>query len=731
MQIGTKQGGPTIRRTVVFVAALSLISTLAPASHAYKRPGEVIERVSMGTNGRQTEGDGGTRADMTASGAPTVSANGRWVAFASRANDLDPNDDLLLGVVVGDRDVLNVFLHDRKTKTTQLVSGTYRGDLPELPELGGNSTSPVISANGRWVAFASDVMNLVENDLNKATDIFVWDRKNNKTERVSVASDGSEADEDSQGIFNEHPVSISGDGRYIAFSSTAGNLTEEPVSGCLVDAAGIRRGPCNNNIYVHDRQSKQTRLVSPGRDGSAADANSYAPSISESGKYVVFASDATNLTINDDNVCLPGFFTQTVSCRDVFIYDLDAKQLELVSVGVDGTSAQGDGFVGSASIGPVAVTKNGRFVAFNSGACDLVPNHGSRNCSDRPGHAYVRDREQKRTYRVSVSSTGMPFYCSCTSSSAGEEGGGASLDASGRYYVLEGLLDDKSRRAPPAGNYPCDADQCTAGTDACSGCEGGTFVYDLRTGAQAPVMTVVPPPGKHRLSVNESMPTEPSIRYDGREVLFWSKEPLVPDDTNENFDVFVYDRGAPLGTGGFLGSPPKGEPDPPPDDRICVVPDVCIPPLDAASWTDGTDDLDDVLTQQGANLFGASLAYRPQYQDVFAAIELEAMPQVLPGLSPIFYGLSFNVAGKSFEVRASSLLGGTFELFDCTDSQLCEKVAALAGGYGTTGERVVFSLPLSKLGLEDGGGLSDVKAYSALGSPFTGAHKTLDELRFD
>jgi hypothetical protein len=105
------------------------------------------------------------------------------------------------------------------------------------------------------------------------------------------------------------------------------------------------------------------------------------------------------------------------------------------------------------------------------------------------------------------------------------------------------------------------------------------------------------------------------------------------------------------------------------------------------------------------------------------------MPTVIPGLSPIFYGLRFESGTKSYEVRATSILGGTFGLFDCTGSSVCTKVADLRGGYGTTGMRVVFSLPLEEIGLEKGGELKDVVAFSGIGSYLTGATKVLDRVR--
>jgi hypothetical protein len=101
----------------------------------------------------------------------------------------------------------------------------------------------------------------------------------------------------------------------------------------------------------------------------------------------------------------------------------------------------------------------------------------------------------------------------------------------------------------------------------------------------------------------------------------------------------------------------------------------------------------------------------------------------VPGLSPIFYGLRFGIEDRSYEVRATSLLGGTFGLFDCTHSPTCTKVADLRGGYGTTGMRVVFLLPLEEIGLENGGQLKDVTAFSSLGSYLSGTTKILDQVK--
>ncbi|MGH2755516.1 MAG: hypothetical protein ACRDLB_13950 [Actinomycetota bacterium] len=200
------------------------------------------------------------------------------------------------------------------------------------------------------------------------------------------------------------------------------------------------------------------------------------------------------------------------------------------------------------------------------------------------------------------------------------------------------------------------------------------------------------------------------------------------DDSHYPIDIFLRDLGTELGIGGLGGAAPNQDP---PDDRVCVG-DVCVPPGAAVSSADDADDLDDALTEQGANLYGASLAYRPHYDDLFAVIELEYMPKVIPGASPTFYGLRFESAGRSYEVRATSLNFGTFGLFDCTGSRpACAKVADLRGGYGTTGMRVVFSLPLREIGLEKGGKLRGITAFSGVGSYLTGASKILDAVRLE
>lgn len=143
-------------------------------------------------------------------------------------------------------------------------------------EANAHSRSPAVSADGRYVVFQSEASNLVANDTNEASDIFVHDRESGEIERVSLASDGMEANGAS------HTPSISADGRYVAFESQATNLVSENTNG-------------RNNIFVHDRQTGETNLVSVGLAGMPDQGGSYTPAISADGRYVAFASEAIHL----------------------------------------------------------------------------------------------------------------------------------------------------------------------------------------------------------------------------------------------------------------------------------------------------------------------------------------------------------------------------------------------------------------------------------------------------
>ncbi len=270
-------------------------------------------RVSVASDGAQ--GDAG-------SDLPSISASGRYVAFSSWATNL----------VAGDLNATaDIFVHDRQTGETTRVSVASDGGQGE-----DWSTSPSISALGRYVAFTSYATSLVVGDTNDAADVFVRDRQTGETTRVSVASGGA------QGDAGSYTPSISADGRYVAFYSLATNL----VTGDTNSTA---------DIFVHDRQTGETSRVSVDSDGmQAVGGHCYAPSISADGRYVAFYSYATNLVAGDTNDAL-----------DVFAHDRQTGETTRVSVASDG--AQGDGGSYSPSISAM-----GTLVAFDSVATNLV-----------------------------------------------------------------------------------------------------------------------------------------------------------------------------------------------------------------------------------------------------------------------------------------------------------------------------------------------------------------------
>jgi Tol biopolymer transport system component len=194
-------------RLVTVLMLLSLLVNPALAS-----PGTTT-RVSVASNGAQGNGD---------SFSSSISADGRYVAFHSIASNL----------VSGDTNgAWDVFVHDRQSGQTTRVSAASNG-----AQGNGDSESPSISADGRYVAFSSDASNLVSGDTNGAWDVFVHDRQSGQTTRVSAASNGAQGNGDS-----ESP-SISADGRYVAFSSDASNLVSGDTNGAW-------------DVFVHDRQS--------------------------------------------------------------------------------------------------------------------------------------------------------------------------------------------------------------------------------------------------------------------------------------------------------------------------------------------------------------------------------------------------------------------------------------------------------------------------------------------
>jgi len=339
--------------------ALLALALVAPAA------AQVTTRVSVGYGGVQATGG--------SSQLNAISTDGRCVAFHSEATNLVSGDTNGFG---------DIFVHDRLLGTTEIVSIAPGGALGN-----GTSTEPDISADGRYVVFHSSASNLVVGDTNGAPDVFVHDRQLGTNERVSVDSSGAQS--------NGQSLSpcVSGDGRYTAFYSIATNL----VAG---DTNGIA------DVFVHDRQLGTTERVSVSIGGAQGNAASFHPRLSYDGRYVAFHSSATNLVAGDVN----GF-------PDVFVRDRQLGTTELVSLSSGG--AQGNF---SSNVG--GISDDGRYVAFSSGASNLVA--GDTNAVN---DVFLRDRQAGTTERVSISSGGAQ---------ANGSTGSSDISADGRFVAFDG-----------------------------------------------------------------------------------------------------------------------------------------------------------------------------------------------------------------------------------------------------------------------------------------------------
>ena len=220
-------------------------------------PAPPLERVSRLLSGAELDAD---------SRSPVISDDGRYVAFMTYS-------DLLGNDANGRPDIV---VKDRQTKVLEVISITVGGSTGNA-----GSFNPRLSNDANIVVFRSEASDLVPDDTNDRWDIFVRDRSAGITSRISVASDGSQANH------NSMEASVSADGRYVAFRSLASNLVADDTNN-------------RADIFVHDRDSGQTAIVSRP-PGGQADGHSANPALSGNGQWIVFESDATNLVAGDSN----------------------------------------------------------------------------------------------------------------------------------------------------------------------------------------------------------------------------------------------------------------------------------------------------------------------------------------------------------------------------------------------------------------------------------------------
>ncbi|HVL82154.1 MAG TPA: hypothetical protein VM840_11265 [Actinomycetota bacterium] len=585
-----------------------------------------------------------------------------------------------------------------------------------------------ITPDGRFVAFDTLLVDLVEGDENDAYDVFVRDTVTGVTERVSVTTEGAGADGHS------YWPSISADGRYVAFESEASNLVPGDTNG-MVD------------VFVHDRETGETRRASVGPSGEQATRDAVSPSMSADGRYISFSTNGAPFVPGDDNLCqeivlkdlesgavehitvTPSGETSEGVCTygitsdisadgryvafetqmhdlvegdlnaswDIFVRDRQREATERVSVAGDESEAN------YVSYSP-AISGDGRFISFYSCASNLVPEDhnssgtkvtgflGSNTCFD----AFVRDRELGRTERVSVSSFGEEASHGAT---------WTDITPDGRFVAF---ASHSTNLVPGAADYL-----------------ERVYVHDRST-RQTELVSLGPDGGPLPAA---SWANAPAISADGRSVAF-----------NTGTQVWRRDRGPATGIG-EIGLSVEGD------------------TVSASGWAglagevltraeDPADDAVDPGADLGGDLRMASIVYRPEEKDLLVRMSVEALPSsstsavgsnyVIPGVAGapgVVHTLRFSVNGRRWEVRA--IRGNVEEpgyppkpligLWRCDPT--CRETLHMTGSYGSTGDEIIGSFTLQDIAASSGAQITDVHVTSALGDALTGGVSTLDQMQ--
>jgi Tol biopolymer transport system component len=390
----------------------------------------------------------------------------------------------------------------------------------------GDSFNRALSGNGSVALFVSDADNLVPGDMNGICDVFVRDRPARVTRRVSVGSGGG------QGNAASCNAIISGSGRFVAFESDATSLVPGDTNGWP-------------DVFVRDLETGATARVSKGLRGSEPNDFSLVSAISNRGRFVVFGSGASNLVRRDTN-------------GEVDVFVLDRRTGVTSRVSVSSTGRQGNDGSGGSSI-----SADGRYVALQSNASNLVP--GDVNRSE---DTFVRDRATGTTTLVSVSSDGQQqnFFAR-----------GPAISADGRFVTFwsnatnlalgdtndepDVFVHDRATSTPTGVSVGAGGQQANGpsglfgpsisakgrfvafeseATNLVAGDTNGArdvFVHDRQTGTTTQLSL-----SSARIQGNE-FSQGPDIATNGRAVAFGSfADNLVPRDTNNAPDVFVRNR---------------------------------------------------------------------------------------------------------------------------------------------------------------------------------------------
>lgn len=347
-----RAAGPAWASTCAIAAGVVLLAPGLRAAEA--QPTELVSRAGDDTLGNNT------------SDSPAVSADGRFVVFLSKSNDLVPGDT---------NGRVDVFVRDRANQSTVRVSVSSAG-----VEADKDSANPAISADGRFVAFGSVAMNLVVADTNGQKDVFLHDRDPDvdgifdepgaiSTVRASVDDVGAERTRAAS------QPAVSGDGRWVAFEAAEGSGKQD--------------------VRVFDRLSGTSVVLSVDSNGVLGNGKSENPQLSTSGRFLVFESNANNLVVDDDNRTVDIFWVD----RDADVDGAFDEPLETITLraSLDSNGEEGD----DASRYP-DVSDDGTQVVFASTAANL-----DVGITNNKRDVFVRDMTAGATFRISLGPGGV------------------------------------------------------------------------------------------------------------------------------------------------------------------------------------------------------------------------------------------------------------------------------------------------------------------------------------